>query len=102
VTPSVVRLTIARDEPWAKDREEEIPTLFLDPEMEEIPQVRSFGSGVLIDRSGVIFTNAHVVGKVKTCEVFLGESREAIPGKVLASDRDSDLALVRIEEFLGL
>ncbi len=54
------------------------------------------GSGVLIDNEGRIVTAAHVVQTADNLEVQFsdGETRKA---RVLASDRYTDLALIRVE-----
>lgn len=58
------------------------------------------GSGVIIDSSGDILTNAHVVGSVnqadRTIKVTLPDGR-GFPGKVIGSDQITDVALVHIE-----
>jgi putative serine protease PepD len=54
------------------------------------------GSGFVVDRSGRIVTNAHVVGGSTRVRVQFGEDRPSIPGRVVGRDRSSDLALVRV------
>jgi serine protease Do len=57
---------------------------------------RSSGSGFLIDPSGLIVTNAHVVEDVDWLQVRLADGRR-FGGKVVGVDGRVDLALVRIE-----
>ena len=54
------------------------------------------GSGFVLDESGRIVTNAHVVGGSKRVRVQFGEETPTIPGRVVGRDRSSDVALVRV------
>jgi len=56
---------------------------------------RALGSGFLIDPSGLILTNAHVVQKASTITVVLADKRE-FTAKVIGTDTKTDLALIRI------
>ena len=58
------------------------------------------GSGVIYKNNGHIITNAHVVKDIKNLTVVLNNG-ETCPGKVLFSDEEADLAIVKIEK-LGL
>jgi putative serine protease PepD len=55
------------------------------------------GTGFLIDTSGTIVTNAHVVETANNVEVHFGESGDAIEGEVMGVDASSDLAVVHID-----
>ena len=60
---------------------------------------RSLGTGVLIDADGYIVTCAHVVGRAadqSTIQVTLVDGSD-FPAKILYSDEDADLALLKIE-----
>ena len=57
---------------------------------------RSSGSGFLIDPSGLIVTNAHVVEDADYLQDRLADGR-SFTGKVVGQDSRVDLALVRIE-----
>ena len=59
------------------------------------------GSGVLIDRDGLVLTNAHVVADAQTVHVRTPEGDD-IPARVVGADPDTDLALVRIEDATRL
>ncbi|MDC4223862.1 MAG: DegQ family serine endoprotease [Candidatus Manganitrophus sp.] len=67
-------------------------------ERQEPRQRRSqgLGSGVIVDPSGVIITNNHVIEKADEVEVLLADKRE-FKGKVIGSDPKSDLAIVKID-----
>lgn len=54
------------------------------------------GAGVVLDASGLILTNHHVVRGARTVRVR-GADGVSIPGVVLAADPGSDLALVRVD-----
>jgi S1-C subfamily serine protease len=54
------------------------------------------GSGFVIDESGDILTNAHVVEGARTLTVTLKDGRE-FDGTVVESDTDQDLAVVKID-----
>lgn len=54
------------------------------------------GSGVIVSASGYILTNNHVVEDADEIEVFLNDGRHT-KGKVIGTDPDSDLAVVKID-----
>ncbi|MFC0211293.1 trypsin-like peptidase domain-containing protein [Paenibacillus chartarius] len=54
------------------------------------------GTGVIMDRNGVIITNAHVVKDMKNLVVVTADGK-SYPGKATNIDEESDLALVKIE-----
>jgi Do/DeqQ family serine protease len=58
-------------------------------------QLRGLGSGFIIDKSGLVLTNAHVVDKADKVTVRLKDGR-TFEGKVQGADEVTDLALVKI------
>jgi Do/DeqQ family serine protease len=56
----------------------------------------SLGSGVIVDHSGVIVTNNHVVAGATELRVVLADRRE-FEATVLLTDEATDLAVLRIE-----
>ncbi|ABM36028.1 S1C family serine protease [Polaromonas naphthalenivorans] len=54
------------------------------------------GSGVIVSGSGYILTNNHVVEGADEIEVVLNDTRKA-KAKVIGTDPDTDLAIVKIE-----
>ena len=55
----------------------------------------SLGSGVIVSREGYILTNDHVVEGVSDIKVTLSDGR-TVPGKIVGTDPDTDLAVVRV------
>jgi len=64
-------------------------------EQDNAPQV-GLGSGVIVSADGYILTNNHVVENADEIEVVLNDSRRA-PAKVIGTDPESDLAVLKIE-----
>ncbi len=62
---------------------------------------RSTGSGFVIDASGLIVTNAHVVEGAASIQVRLADGKR-FQGKVVGRDNRVDLALLKIEGATGL
>src|SRR6185503_8020790 len=58
--------------------------------------MQGMGSGFIVDASGVILTNAHVVEGADEVHVRLTDRRE-FKGKVLGADKATDIAVVKIE-----
>lgn len=62
------------------------------------PQIQEgAGSGVIISNDGYIVTNNHVVENSKEIEVVLN-NKKSYPAKVIGSDPNTDIALIKIEE----
>ncbi|HTR17009.1 MAG TPA: trypsin-like peptidase domain-containing protein [Acetobacteraceae bacterium] len=59
-------------------------------------QVLGAGSGFIIDASGVIVTNNHVVGHADRIVVSLSDGTQ-LPAKVLGVDELTDLAVIKVE-----
>jgi serine protease Do len=60
---------------------------------------RSLGSGVLVDSKGYIITNRHVVEKADRIRVHLQDDAPGVQhdAKVIGSDTETDLAVIKIE-----
>ena len=60
-------------------------------------QARGQGSGVVIDRSGIILTNAHVIRDAIEVEVVFTDDREPMTGRVLGQVPERDLAVLQVD-----
>jgi serine protease Do len=58
-------------------------------------EVNGMGTGVIIDRRGLIITNYHVVDAVEKIEVTLADGTTAI-AKLINYDPETDLAMIKI------
>jgi Do/DeqQ family serine protease len=58
---------------------------------------RSLGSGVIVDASGIVVTNNHVIENAETVRISLADKRE-FDADVLLRDPRSDLAVLRIKD----
>jgi len=66
------------------------------PQQSPTEQLRGLGSGFILDKSGVILTNAHVVDKADKVTVRLKDGR-TFEGKVKGIDEVTDLSVVKID-----
>jgi len=55
------------------------------------------GSGFIVDSKGLIVTNLHVIGEGRSFVVETADGRTLTPTAIEASDRNFDLAIVRVE-----
>jgi serine protease Do len=64
---------------------------------------RSLGSGVLVDAKGYIITNRHVIEKADRIRVRLQDDPPGVQhdAKVVGSDQETDLAVIKIESEKG-
>jgi serine protease Do len=68
------------------------------PGMPQQPQAeRSLGSGVILDKSGYILTNNHVVDQASKIQVQLNGDPTKYTAKVIGTDEDTDLAVIKID-----
>ncbi|MFT3707891.1 MAG: trypsin-like peptidase domain-containing protein [Archangium sp.] len=68
--------------------------LFAGPQ-EERRAVEGLGSGVIIDASGLIVTNDHVIRGASEIHVVLADGRQ-VAAEVVGSDADTDLAVLKV------
>ena len=104
VLPAVVNIAVT-ETVTGNDIAGELP-----PELRDTPLGREFrrrfgnrheqmmgaGSGFIIDPSGVIVTNNHVVEHADKIVVSLADGRQ-LPAKVLGTDELTDLAVIKVE-----
>lgn len=97
VEPSVVNISTVTQPQSSRDRnttiENQLPFDLTRPDREVR---RGNGSGVIVDASGFILTNHHVVVGADRIKVKLASGDEYV-GRVVGSDRETDLAVVKIE-----
>lgn len=95
VTPAVVYIKSTQDGRVQDQRQGSDPFRdFFGPRYQQGPSVSS-GSGVIINESGYIVTNNHVVQDAEVVEVTLSDNR-SFKAEVIGTDPDTDLALVKI------
>jgi S1-C subfamily serine protease len=106
VGSAVVRInterTITRSLPEPLLEDPFFRRFFGDNFSQQIPSERlqGLGSGVIIDRSGEILTNAHVVKDADKVTVTLKDGR-TFEGKVQGADEVTDLAVVKLTDSGG-
>jgi len=66
---------------------------------QETPQKRdnALGSGVIISKDGYIVTNNHVITEADEISVTINGSDKIYTAKVIGTDKDSDLAVIKID-----
>jgi serine protease Do len=103
VLPSVVNIavteTVAGPDPFAA-LPPELQRQFRDRFRNRRQQVAGAGSGYIVDPSGIIVTNNHVVDKAKKVTVRL-ESGKEIDATVVGVDAKTDLAVIKIDPKLA-
>ncbi len=106
VKPAVVSISAERTaDPVNFDESEleQIPEFFkpfINPEMFDEDMLRRQqwqGSGVIISKDGQAVTNYHVVKDADKLEIKLDDGTE-VEAKVVATDPESDLALIQLDE----
>lgn len=68
--------------------------LFYGPS-EERRAVEGLGSGVIVDSSGIVITNDHVIRGASEVHVVLADGRQ-LDAEVIGADADADLAVLKI------
>jgi len=98
--PAVVGITLTSEQVVYRGTGDPFIDLFLGA-VPQKRQAQSWGSGVLYDKGGWILTNHHVIESAldrrsrTTLQVTLPDGRR-FEGKVIGSDKDNDIAVVRI------
>ncbi len=65
------------------------------------PTRRGAGTGFIIDADGSILTNHHVIERAERITVKLSDGR-SLRARVIGSDQDTDIALIKIDGQTGL
>ncbi len=68
----------------------------------ELRRTRGQGTGFVIERSGYVLTNNHVVENSEEIKVRLVDNPEEMPARVVGRDEATDIALVKIDPPLPL
>lgn len=68
---------------------------FMGPQA-DVPQT-SMGSGIIIDKKGIVVTNNHVVEDASEILISLNGEKSEIRAKVLGTDPRTDLAVLKLE-----
>ncbi len=95
VEPAVVHITAIRREP-----EMISDGWFVRPSNKLVERAVGFGSGVLVDPTGIILTNNHVVEPAETIKVKLNDGRE-YAATVRGRDPATDLAVIQLSGIEG-
>lgn len=64
-------------------------------------KVNSLGSGVIVDKSGLVMTNNHVVKDSDEIKIVLSDRRE-YDAKIVIADPTTDLALLKLKNVNGV
>src|SRR3954468_17129121 len=64
-------------------------------EREEKRAVEGLGSGVIVDATGLIVTNEHVIRGASEIHVVLADGKQ-VDAEVIGSDADNDLAVLKV------
>ena len=103
VAPAVVNVYASRVERQARN------PLFDDPifrqffgggQQQRSPTSQSLGSGVIVDASGLVVTNHHVIENMTDVKVALADKRE-FEAEIILRDPRTDLAVLRIKNGGG-
>ena len=92
VEPAVVQVNVSRSLDGVFLR----PFFGSPPGNSSAPMLRGVGSGFVIDSSGLILTNAHVVERADKVTVSLQDGR-ILDGKVLGKDPITDVAVIQVD-----
>jgi serine protease Do len=99
-TSAVVRQRAAPrrppEDPFHEFFGEEFFERFFGPNVPREREVNSLGSGVIVDSKGYILTNHHVIQRADKIDVRLS-SGENYPARVVGFDRESDVAVLKVD-----
>ena len=94
VMPSVVSITSSRD--VYQRMPLTIEDIFRGQQRLQSGKSTSLGSGVIVSKEGHVLTNHHVIANMTEIHVQLTDGRN-IPAKLIGSDPNTDIAVLRIE-----
>jgi serine protease Do len=107
VTPSVVNISSTHHEQAASGDEEGMPQFPPGSPFDQFfhnfrqhrkggETVKALGSGFIIDSSGYVVTNDHVIDSATDIVVTLNDGKD-YPAKLIGADKKTDLALLKID-----
>lgn len=96
VTSAVVHIRSSQTNTARRQLNDPVQQFFFGPQMPSQNSV-STGSGVIINASGYIVTNNHVVADADRVDVTLHDNRSFV-ADVVGTDPDTDLALIKINQ----
>jgi serine protease Do len=99
VSVSVVGTRVVRSDPFGGLMHDEFFDRFF-PRSEYRQKVEGMGSGVIVDASGIVLTNSHVIREAEQIKVNLPDGR-SFDAKVLGDSRVYDLAVLKVEKAEG-
>ena len=97
--PATVNIVVKRGVDAPNAAKSKLPFAELLPDLPEKHLIEGAGSGLIVDPSGIVLTNCHVVAASeigKSVSVELHDGRR-FPAKKIVKDEKSDLALVFVE-----
>ena len=98
VRPAVVNVYASRVETMTRNPlfDDPIFRQFFGQQGQESRVAQSLGSGVIVDPSGLVVTNHHVIEGMTDVKVALSDRRE-FPAKIVLRDPRTDLAVLQIQ-----
>ena len=95
--PTVVNILVTKDEPLDVSAAAPADAAAPAPPPDATPNIRAYaGSGFVIDRSGLIVTNYHVVQNAFEINVTFSDGSR-LPGTMLQASRLADLAILKVD-----
>jgi Do/DeqQ family serine protease len=93
---AVVSISVSKGQTSDKNTLPPWERFFHDPDADPDEPSSGIGSGVIVSSTGYLLTNNHVVEGAQQIEVVLNDRRRT-RAKVIGTDPDSDLAVLKIE-----
>lgn len=97
--PASVKIIVKKSSNSNESNKSKLPLAELLPEFQDKDLIEGAGSGFIVDPSGIIVTNCHVVQEIevgKTISIELNDGRR-FPAKKIVKDEKADVAVVTIE-----
>jgi serine protease Do len=95
VSVSVVATRVVRSDPFGGMLRDEFWDRFYPP-TEHLERIPGLGSGFIVDASGVVVTNEHVIRNAEQITVTLADGRQ-MPARLLGSSPTYDLAVLKVD-----